>query len=309
MFEIIQNVIHLCFKVTIMNKYTINQFRAEYPNDDACLDKIFKLRFTNLVCPKCENDKPFNKVKDRRSYQCPSCAFQVYPTKDTIFEKSTTPLTYWFYAIYLQTTTRNGVAAKELERQLSICYKTALRMAHQIKILMGNNKMGKLTGTVQIDECYIGMNLKNKHRKERAEIYEKGESKFDYKTGIMGFISDDKQIKFEVMDNIKSFKERVKNNVSKDAIIVTDGHLGYAGLDLHFVKHETVNHSENEYKKGEFHTNSIENAWSNLKRTIKGTHIHVSREHLQKYVDEVAFRIMNKDKQDVMFETILQNVV
>src|SRR6478672_10923667 len=121
-----------------MRKYTITEFRQDYPNDDACLDKIFKLRFTNLVCPKCENDKPFTRVKNRRSYQCPCCGFQVYPTEGTIFEKTTTPLTYWFYAIFLQTTTRNGVAAKELERQLNVCYKTALRMAHQIKKLMVN---------------------------------------------------------------------------------------------------------------------------------------------------------------------------
>jgi len=180
-----------------MNKYTINQFRADYPNNDACLDKLFKLRFTGLACPKCENDKPFTRVKNRRSYQCTTCGFQVYPTKDTIFEKTTTPLTHWFYAIYLQTVTRNGVAAKELERQLNVCYKTALRMAHQIKLLM-SDKAFKLTGTVQIDEAYIGMNIANKHRKERAEIYSNNETKYDYKTGVMGFISDDKKIKFEV---------------------------------------------------------------------------------------------------------------
>jgi hypothetical protein len=140
-----------------MNKYTINQFRNDYPDEDACLDKIFQLRFKGLICPKCENDKPFTRVKGRRSYQCPCCSFQVYPTKDTVFEKSTTPLTHWFYAIFLQTTTRNGVSAKELERQLNICYTTALRMNHQIKRLIANSKMrNKLSGIVQIDEVYVG---------------------------------------------------------------------------------------------------------------------------------------------------------
>ena len=93
-----------------MNKFTINQFREMYPDDDACLHKIFQLRFTGLVCPKCENDKPFTRVKDRRAYQCTTCGYQVYPTKDTVFEKTTTPLTHWFYAIFLQTTTRNGLS-------------------------------------------------------------------------------------------------------------------------------------------------------------------------------------------------------
>jgi transposase len=292
-----------------MNKYTINQFRAEYPNDDTCLDKIFQLRFANLICPKCENSKPFSRVKGRRAYQCPCCAFQIYPTKDTVFEKSTTPLTYWFYAIFLQTTTRNGVAAKELERQLNICYKTALRMSHQIKLLMADNKIGKLCGTVQIDETYIGMSVSNMHSKKRAEMFKDGQTPANTKTAVMGFISNDNKIKLEVMLDTKTFKERVKNNVSKDAVVVTDGHLGYSGLNLHYVKHEVINHIQNEFKRGDYHTNSIENVWSNLKRTIKGTHIHVSAKHLQKYVDEVAFRMMNRDKQDVMFDTILRNVV
>lgn len=292
-----------------IKRLTIDQFKEMYPDDDACLHKLFTLRFSNLVCPKCENDKPFERVKNRRSYYCTTCGYQVYPTKDTIFEKSTTPLTYWFMAIFMQTITRNGVAAKELERTLNVCYKTALRMAHQIKLLMADKHVGKLTGTVQIDESYFGMKLANMHAKQRAEMYEKGENKHDNKTGVMGFITNDKKIRFEVMRDTQTFKQRVKKHVCKNAVIVTDSHLGYKGLDISYVKHEVLNHFENEFKRGEYTTNGIENAWSNLKRTIKGTHIHVSAEHLQKYADEVAFRMMNKDKQDTMFETILSHVV
>lgn len=280
-----------------------------YPNDDACLDKIFKLRFSNLVCPKCENDKPFTRVKNRRSYQCPCCGFQVYPTKDTVFEKCRVPLIHWFYAIFLQTTTRNGVAAKELERQLSICYTTALRMSHQIKKLMqGNKRIGKVGGIVQIDEVYLGQSLVNMSHKKRAKFKEEDFTKFDNKTGVMGFVSDTDGIKFEVMTDTKTFKQRVKDNVSKDAIIVTDSHMGYEGLNLHYKQHEVVNHSIRQFKKGKFHTNSVESAWALLRRTIYGTHVHVSPKYLQLYVNEVAFRLMNKDKQDTMFETILKNV-
>lgn len=118
-------------------RYTITEFRKDYPDDDACLHKIFTFRFKGLVCPKCEDDREFTRVNNRKSYQCPNCGFQIYPTAGTPFEKTRIPLTHWFYAIFLQTTTRNGVAAKELERQLNICYTTALRMNHQIKKLMG----------------------------------------------------------------------------------------------------------------------------------------------------------------------------
>lgn len=292
-----------------MNKYTINEFRADYPDDDACLHKLFTLRFTGLVCPKCDSDKTFSRVKNRRSYQCPSCSFQIYPTKDTIFEKSTTPLTHWFYAIYLQTTTRNGVAAKELERQLSICYKTALRMAHQIKRLMGNERIEKLTGIVEADESYFGMKVVNMTKKQRAKFIDENNTMKDNKTGVMGFVSRDGKVKTEVMLGGKTFKERVRDNVSKDAILVTDAHKGYEGLDIEYFKHETVNHIMGEYKRDEWHTNTIEGFWSQLKRTIKGTHIHCDARYLQIYADEVAFRYMNRYKQDQMFEIILSHVV
>lgn len=291
-----------------MNKYTITEFRNDYPDNDACLDKLFKLRYTNLVCPKCVSDKPFKRVKSKKSYQCPSCAYQVFPMAGTIFEKSTTPLTHWFYAIYLQTTTRNGVAAKELERQLDICYKTALRMAHQIKRLMANEKIEKLTGIVEADESYFGMKAANMTKKKRASMIDANNTFKDNKTGVMGFISRDGKVRTEVMFAGKTFKERVRDNVSTDANLVTDSHLGYAGLDLEFASHETVNHDAGEYKRDNWHTNTIEGFWSQLKRTIKGTHIHCDARYLQLYADEVAFRYMNRDKQDTMFETILSHV-
>jgi transposase len=110
------------------------QFRA-YPNNNACLHKIFQLRFANLVCPECENDKPFAMVKDRRSYQCPSCDFQVYPTEGTIFEKNKHTIDLLISGHFLINHNPYGVAGKELERQLNVCYKTALRMNHQINYL------------------------------------------------------------------------------------------------------------------------------------------------------------------------------
>jgi len=292
-----------------MNKYTIVEFREDYPNDDACLDKIFQLRYNNLVCPKCVSDKAFVRVKGRRSYCCPNCAFQIYPTQGTIFEKTTMPLTYWFYAIFLQTTTRNGVAAKELERQLSVCYKTALRMSHQIKRLMANEKIDKLTGIVETDESYFGMKVTNMNKKKRATMYNEDGSLKENKTGVMGFISRDGKVKTEVMHGGKTFKDRVRDNVSTDASLVTDSHKGYEGLDLEFFKHETVNHALGEYKRDEWHTNTIEGFWSQLKRTIKGTHIHVDAKYLQLYADEVAFRYMNREKQEQMFNIILSHVV
>lgn len=291
-----------------MKKFTINEFRAAYPNDDACLEKIFQLRYNNLVCPKCESDKPYTRIKNRRSYQCPACGHQIYPTQGTVFEKSTTPLTYWFYAIYLQTTTRNGVAAKELERQLNICYKTALRMAHQIKILIAKEQE-PYTGVVECDETFIGGLNKNRHADKKIADSQ-GRSCKD-KTPVLGIMKRGGKITAKVIHNTagETMKPIIDRAVKKDAVVlVTDEWGGYNGLKKDY-PHVVVNHNEGEYVRGAFHTNTIEGFWAQLKRTIKGTHIHVSPEHLQKYVDEVAFRYMERDHQDTMFETILSRVV
>jgi transposase len=293
-----------------MKKFTINEFRAAYPDDDACLDKIFQLRYNGLVCPKCEGTKPFTRVKDRRSYQCPGCGFQIYPTQGTIFEKTTTPLTHWFYAIYLQTTTRNGVAAKELERQLDICYKTALRMAHQIKKLMSANVKEPFTGVVSMDETFVGGLNKNRHADKKTRQGQ-GRSSKD-KTPVFVMINLSGKVKAFVVNNTSGeiLIPIIEGNVIKEkCILVTDEHMGYQPLDKQQYMHVTVCHGMGEYARGAFHANTPESFNACLKRTIKGTHIHVSVKHLQKYVDEVAFRWMHSREQDTMFETILRRVV
>lgn len=294
-----------------MKKYTLVDFQKQYPNDDACLDKLYKLRFTGLICPKCDSTKEFNRVKGRRSYQCPCCGFQLYPTKGTIFEKTTTPLTYWFYAIFLQTTTRNGVAAKELERQLDVCYKTALRMAHQIKLLMANKAAVPLAGIVEIDETYIGARVKNKTYgiNSKKDQIKAGTYVVKKKTPVLGMLEREGGVIATVITDATA---TAVNNIITDTVkpgstIVTDKKSSFMKLKEKY-DHKTVNHTVGKFSKDGFHTNTLEGFWSMLKRTIKGTHIHVSNKHLQKYIDEVAFRYRYRDQQDKMFEIILARV-
>lgn len=292
----------------MIKKYNIEQFRKDYPDDDTCLNKLFQLRYDNLVCPKCDSDKKFTRVKNRRSYQCPCCGFQVYPTAGTPFENCKKPLTYWFYAIFLMTTTRNGVAAKELERLLHISYPTALRMAHQIKKLMGANTNEKLTGVVEIDESWAGGKFGLMNKKRRQKFTDQDGNAIDNKVGIMGFVARDGQVRTEVMTDAKTYKERVRANVAPTATIVTDSHAGYDGLNVEFFKHEVINKLAGEYRREDWHTNTIEGFWSQLKRMLKGTHIHCQARYLQLYADEAAFRYMNRKRQDEMFHLILEKV-
>ncbi len=137
--------------------YTLFDFLREYPSDDACLDKIMALRYgDNPICAACERDTVYYKLTKRRAYSCKWCGTHVYPCVGTPFEKSRTSLTKWFYAMYLFTTSRHGVPAKELERQLGVTYKTAWRIAHIIRQHMATFDTGMLFGEVEIDEAYIG---------------------------------------------------------------------------------------------------------------------------------------------------------
>ena len=137
--------------------YTYEDFKTEFPNSDACLAKIMELRYgQNPTCTECKRETRYYRIAKRRAYACQFCGAHVYPCVGTQFEKSTTTLDKWFFAIYLFTTTRHGVAAKELERQLGVTYKCAWRIAHEIRKHMAGIDVGALFGEVEADETYVG---------------------------------------------------------------------------------------------------------------------------------------------------------
>jgi len=159
-------------------KYTITQFNIEFPDDDACLERMFQQRFGSLqYCPKCGAETSFYKISDRKCYSCKHCGNHIYPLAGTIFHKSPTPLKLWFYAIFLFTASKNGVSAKELQRQLGVTYKTAWRMAKQIRELFSNVDTTDVDGTIEMDETYIGGRTTSKKR-------------YSNKTPVVGVLSD-----------------------------------------------------------------------------------------------------------------------
>ena len=292
-----------------MKKFTYHEFRAKYSTDDDCLNKLFLLKFGKLTsCPQCSKETVFKRVKHRRSYQCEKCGHQLYPTAGTVFEKTTTPLSMWFYAMYLHTTTKNGVAAKELERSCNICYKTALRISHQLRKLYADKNMAQLEGTCEADEVYIGGRINNRHAWERKQMLNSTSPL--KKAVVFGIVERGGRAFARVVTGVKQtdIVPIILDNLSQTSKLVTDSSHIYRPLEAYY-EHHVVNHESGEYVRGDIHSNTIENLWSNLKRTIKGTHIHVSRRHLQKYVDEVVFRYSYRDRQDELFDLILSRAV
>jgi transposase len=286
-------------------KYTIKQFQKEFPDDGTCLAYIFDLKYGGLTkCPWCGKTKSFYKVKNRKCYACAFCAYQISPTANTIFHKSSTKLTLWFYAIYLASQSKNGVSAKELERQLGVTYKCAWRIASKIRELMSPKTNDRqLDGIVEADETYIGG---VKEIKPGTDGIRK--SQYENKTPVVGLVERKGDVRAKVTSDtsVSTVQPLIRKNVSLNALLVTDEASSYKTIKRHGYSHMSVNHGKKEFVKGKIHTNTIEGFWSQMKRSIDGTYHFVSPKYLQKYVDEFAFRYNHRSYP--MFDVLLQQI-
>lgn len=251
------------------------------------------------ACPKCATIARFYRLKKRKSYECGDCSYQIYPMAGTIFEGSTTSLSLWFYAIYLFSVSKNGVSAKELGRSLGVTYKCAWRIGHKIREAMIDNSGYLMSGVIEVDEALIG-------GKERGGKRGWGAGR---KTCLVGIIERGGKVKITPVTsrNRETIFPLINQNVEKGSIINTDEFRGYNTLQEEGYEHRKVIHSRYQWAMGDDHTNSIEGYWSNLKKSILGTHTYVSQKHLSKYLAEFDFR-HNHRKNINMFEAILYRI-
>lgn len=281
-------------------KYTINDFNAKYPDDDSCLHEIFLQKYGSLTeCPECKKSTKFHKVSNRKCYACQWCSFQLHPLAGTIFHKSPTPLRLWFYAIFLFSNAKNGVSAKELERQLGVTYKCAWRMAQQVRALFTEVDRQQMSGTVEADETYIG----GKRRGKRGRGAEG-------KTPVFGMLQREEGVRAKVTINTKrkTVAPILREHVRIGTTVVTDEYGVYNKLSEDGFDHRRVNHSAKKWVDGQSHTNTIEGFWSQLKRSIDGTYHNLSAKHLQKYVDEFCWRYNNRKNLMPLFPILIARV-
>lgn len=276
-------------------KFTIREFDAQFPDDAACLKHLFTERYgKSFACPECKK-KCFYPVRGRRCYAC-SCGYQVYPTANTIFHRSRVPLKSWFFAIFLMSHAKNGMAANELHRHIGVKYQTAFRMLHQIRRLL-HLDAPQLQGTVEVDETYIG-GVQRRTRKPSNKMI------------VFGIAERERgKVYAEVVPNAKevTLVPIIFNRVVQGATVMSDEHKSYEGVPDAGFTHYHVKHAAHQYADGPVHTNTIEGFWSQLKRGMDGTHHCVSAKYLQRYVDEYAFRWNHRDEQ--VFGLILAKAV
>lgn len=286
---------------TMATTYTIKQFNDLYPDDNACLDYVFKQRFGNCkVCKKCGvTDPKYYRVNNRKVYECQDCGYQISPLANTIFHKSSTSLRDWFYVIYLFSVAKNGVSAKEVERHLGCTYKTAWRMCKQIRLLMeqqGDGTLGSGNKPVEIDETYMKPTDKDAWGMERHQV-------------VFGIVERDGRahIKHVPNNRAKTLFPEIAAQIAPLALINSDTYSGYRTLARRGYSHTTVNHSKLEFVRGTTHTNTIEGLWSQIKRSIGGTYHSVSPKYLQQYLNQFAFHYSYKDVPT--FPILLERVV
>lgn len=278
-------------------KYTIKHLRTEFGTDNKCLQFVFENRYgKDYQCPRCGAKGKFYLIEDRKRFDC-VCGFTVSPLAGTIFHKSSTPLTLWFHTIFLFASSRNGVSAKELERQLGVTYKCAWRLAKQVRILFAQAN-NPLSGIVEADETYVGGIRKGKRGRGAKN-----------KTAVFGMVERKGAVKAEVVDHIriKTIQPIIDSSVVKGTTLMTDEFNVYNRVKKSGYDHQTIRHGIGEYVNGLIHSNSIEGFWSQLKRSINGTHHSVSPKYLQLYVDEFAWRYSHRGQ--ALFPLMLATAV
>lgn len=289
-----------------------------FGSEDKCRDYLERLRWPNgVACPRC-GDKSVSRVtarkggkgKDadeaRNQFDCNSCRYQFSVKAGTVFHDSHLPLWKWFLATYMMCESKKGMSANQLRRTLGVSYKTAWYLCHRIRSAMDVADPQLLTGTVEVDETYVGGKHKNRPRSQRVTGRRTGGH--EGKTMVMGALSRDGGVRFEVARtdaNSIILQAFISENIEEGSTVHTDGHAGYRRVSEHGFKHEIVDHSNDEWVRADVHTNTVESVWSLLKRSIVGSYHQLSAKHLEAYLDEIAFKFNNRRNPHLFRDTLV----
>lgn len=289
-------------------------FFAEYEN---CRKAVEAIRWPDgtVRCPTCDSDHVTYLATQKR-YKCygkhPKAQFSL--KVGTIFEDSAVGLDKWLPALWLLTNCKNGISSYELARALGVTQKTAWFMLARLRMALHAGDSGKMNGTVEADETYIGGKARNMHASKKKRVMMKRGRSIAGKVAVMALLQrhdkESSQVRLHVLHSLKKREVQgfVRGNVEAGAAVHTDAFYSYTGLTADYA-HKVIDHAE-AYVDGEVHTNSCENFWSLLKRAIRGTYVSVEPFHLFRYLDEQAFRFNNRKESDaVRFATALKGII
>lgn len=276
----------------------------QFGSEERCREYLEALRWTDgIKCPRCASDK-ISKIVKRNQFDCDGCRYQFSVTAGTAFNDSHLPLWKWFLATYLLCESRKGMSANQIKRTLGISYKTAWYLCHRIRSAMKEAHPELLDGIVEMDETYVGGRSIGKANKGRST---------KEKEVVIGIRQRGGPLRFFKAEDAKSgtLARYIKENISGDVdVIMTDEFAAYrsamvkAGISGR--KHETIRHKDGVYVDGLVSTNTIESAFSLLKRGIIGSWHKVSAKHLPAYLDEMTFRFNNRNNPFLFRDTMMK---
>lgn len=288
-----------------MKQINVRQFFNQFPDDDACLAHLFNVRFgQGHECPKCERRAKWYRLDSEIAFSCQWCGHHIHPQVGTIFAKSRTPLQLWFYAVFLFTTSRHGVSAKELQRQLGVTYKTAHRMARLIRKHMaaidGDEPLGGEGVVVEVDETYVGGVKKGQQGRGRS---------LDGQTVVFGMVErggGEAMVKVVPDAKKNTLQPIIAENVKQGTEVHTDNYRGYWGLEDKGFEVKRIVKDKGRYVGPDGETvNAVENFWRHLKKSIEGTHISVSPKYLESYAKEFEYRFNRRMRPETMLSELL----
>jgi len=294
--------------------FSFFEFDRMFPDDETCLAWLVAHLYPDGIwCKVCQKVTTHYRIKSRPSFSCGVCGHHEHPMRGTIFEDSATSLKLWFHAVYLMSSTRCGISAKQLERELGVTYKTAWRIFHKIRSMLGQD-LTYFEGSVEADEAYLGG-----EGRWRSKPAAKGTTgRGTVKTPVFGLAQrgsngSGSRVYARVVPDTgqRTLMGQMKQRVLPQSMIYTDEwnvYRGKGGVASQGYTHKRINHKQGVYVDGDAHTNTIEGFWSLVKSGIRGAYHGVSAKHLQAYLDEYVFRYNHRDSPAGMFWAMLSRI-
>jgi transposase len=291
------------------------EFVREFPDDEACLRYLWRERYApdgeHAFCKRCDAERPFKRYKTaqkRPCWFCTACGFRIHPLVGTIFERSSTSLHLWFYAMYLITSTRCGISAKHLERELGVTYKTAWRMFNKIQNQLMAEDTEPLSGAVEADETFVGGKPREADRKRRARYGWNAQTDYwQRKAVVFGAVERGGRIRAEVVPNSRAstIEPKARQFILPGSMVFTDEYKVYERLGKRGYTHRRINHHARVYVDGDVHTQTIDGFFGLFKTGVRGAHHAVSHKWLQGYLNQWTWRYNRRDNGYAMFHDLV----
>jgi transposase-like protein len=292
-------------KLSTPNAMNLPRLITEYGDEQTCRTYLESIRWPDgVTCPR--DSKNATWLGSVEAWECNSCHYQFTVRVGTVLHDSKLPLTKWLIAVFLVVEAKKGISANQLRRTLGTTYKTAWYLSHRIRAaMMESVGDSPLDGTIEVDSTLVGGKPRYAARNASGKVH-RGRVAGDRRlVSVAGAVTRGGKLRMRAQRGGHTMRQFIAQSVADRAVnIYTDSWVGYKDLSDADTRHASVNHAAKEWVRGDVHTNTIESAWSLLKRSIIGSYHHLSIKHLDSYLDEMEWRFNNRHNNYLFRDTL-----